>query len=66
MEYAGGRCHLCVYKPRQNLCVLLLPSQENAFVQGFASAAAVREEVVPLFINVNELAVFKTTVLGVN
>lgn len=50
----------------QNMCLLVLLGQENAFVQDFVSATAVREEMAHLFINTNELVVFKNTTLGVN
>ena len=46
--------------------LLVLPGQVNAFVQDFVSATAVREETAHLFINTNELVVFKNTILGVN
>lgn len=48
------------------MCLLVLLGQENAFVWGFVSATEVREEVAYLFINTNELVVFKSTILGVN
>lgn len=43
----------------QNTDLLLLLGQENAFVQDLVSGASVREEMVYLFININELVVFK-------
>lgn len=47
-------------------CSLVFLAQENAFVQDFVSATAVREEMAHLFINTNELVVFKNTIFGVN
>lgn len=53
------------------LCLLsnarrALPGQENAFVQDFIGATVAREEMVHLFINTNELVVFRNTILEVN
>lgn len=50
----------------QNVSSLVLPGEENAFVQGFVSATAVGEEMAQMFINTNELVMFKNTILGVN
>lgn len=58
-SWGKSRCHVCVYKQMQNTDLLLLLGQENAFVQDLVSDASVREEMVYLFINVNELVVFK-------
>lgn len=65
-EKAGGRYHVCVYKQMRKVCLLVLLGQENAFVWDFVSGASVREEMAHLFINTNELVVFKNTILGVN
>lgn len=45
--------------------LLVFQGQENAFVKDFVSAAEVRKEIAHLFINTNELVVFKNKILGV-
>lgn len=43
----------------------MFQGQENAFVKEFFSAAEVKKEIAHLFININELVVFKNKILGV-
>lgn len=58
-SWGKSRCHVCVYKQMQNMYLLLLLGRENAFVQDLVSGASLREEMAHLFININELVVFK-------
>lgn len=44
-------------------CLLVFQDQENDFVKDSVSAAEVRKEIAHLFINTNELVVFKNKIL---
>lgn len=54
---------VCVNKQIQNVCLRMLWAQENTFVQGFVIITLVGEETVHLFINKNEVALFKNKIL---
>lgn len=67
-SHAGLWCKqvpcLCL-RTNANPCLLVFQGQENAFVKDFVSAAEVRKEIAHLFINTNELVVFKNKILKI-